>query len=364
MTKRDIGLLLCAALAVSGCSTAPLNRAASRGDAASLKAQLDKGADPNMRGIVGETPLMSAAFSGSRQAVEVLLAAGADVNARWRYGTPLSYAAQRGHTDIVRLLLDRGAQCDDQAVEAAKENAFSALARELSLHKDRQSGKGAPSVDQPRYSAAPRADDLAVLVSVDQDNDAEALLRHLKALGFLEDRIASLKSRKATRTQLVAHLEEWLPARVKPESTVVFYYSGRGGADAKTGQALLLPWDVDANFLQSTAYPLRQVYERLAGLKAKKVFIVLDSAFSGAAAEDLRPADSITALMAASNAQIAGALQEQHHGLLTYYLLQGLSEGKRTTRALYDYLKPLVEEQARRQGRQQTPALMGADAEI
>jgi hypothetical protein len=358
---------LAAALFVSGCSTQPLNRAAQRGDAAQVKALLDKGADPNKKGWVGETPLMTAAFHGKMPVVEALLAAGADVNARWRYGTPLSYAATRGNEGVVDLLVSKGAQVDDQVIEAAMENGFSALAVKLGRVRGQQVGAKEPSVDRPSYSAAaaaPRPDDVAVVVAVDEDNDAEAMTAHLKALGFAEDRVVSLQTRKASRTQLSAHLDEWLPSRVKPESMVVFYYSGKGAVDPKTGEALLMPFDFDAKFPQSTAVPLKRVYDSLAKLKAKKTLVVLDTAFPGAAKDALMPAGGLTTLLAAVDGQTAGALEKQRHGLFTYYLLQGLTAGKRAAQDLIDFAAPKVRDQAKRQGREQTASLLGPDTEI
>src|SRR3712207_2495053 len=54
--------------------------------------------------------LWEAARSGDAAAVRALLERGADVNARFRYGqTALFKAAERGHVEVVKLLLERGA---------------------------------------------------------------------------------------------------------------------------------------------------------------------------------------------------------------------------------------------------------------
>ncbi|MBI5883467.1 MAG: hypothetical protein HZB91_10240, partial [Elusimicrobia bacterium] len=53
----------------------------------------------------------------------------------------------------------------------------------------------------------------------------------------------------------------------------------------------------------------------------------------------------------------------QGHGTFTYYFLKGLNGGAKdgsgrvTTQALYDYLKPKVQDAARRQNRDQEPVL-------
>ena len=52
------------------------------------------------------TPLHWAAVGGHKDVVELLLAHGAEVNARYSDGyTPLHYAAANGHKDVVELLL-------------------------------------------------------------------------------------------------------------------------------------------------------------------------------------------------------------------------------------------------------------------
>lgn len=59
----------------------------------------------------GMTPLMVAARRGDERCVKLLLKAGADVNAKGKYGSdhPLAYAAQAGNLEVVKLLLDAGA---------------------------------------------------------------------------------------------------------------------------------------------------------------------------------------------------------------------------------------------------------------
>ena len=79
--------------------------------------------DPTSVGAIsgdGFTPLHFAAFFGQRDAVVLLLARGADVEARgtgWMTGTALNSAASRGRSDIALLLLDAGA--DVNATQAA-----------------------------------------------------------------------------------------------------------------------------------------------------------------------------------------------------------------------------------------------------
>lgn len=76
--------------------------------------QVDPAAATSFSGD-GFTPLHLAAFFGKREAVVLLLARGADVDARgrgWMTGTPLHSAASASHADVVALLLDAGAEPD------------------------------------------------------------------------------------------------------------------------------------------------------------------------------------------------------------------------------------------------------------
>jgi ankyrin repeat protein len=55
------------------------------------------------------TPLLHAIHKGQRDAVEALLAGGADVHRKSGSLSPLRMAVGNGRADIVRLLLDKGA---------------------------------------------------------------------------------------------------------------------------------------------------------------------------------------------------------------------------------------------------------------
>ena len=91
----------------------PLHLAAffGRGDAARLL--LDRGADVGAvsRNDMEVQPLHSAVAGKHREIVAALLVAGADPNARQQGGfTPLLAAEEHDDTDMVRLLMDHGAE--------------------------------------------------------------------------------------------------------------------------------------------------------------------------------------------------------------------------------------------------------------
>ncbi|MBI5245617.1 MAG: caspase family protein [Elusimicrobia bacterium] len=242
-----------------------------------------------------------------------------------------------------------------------------------------------PASPAPRFSAAERPDDLAVIIGIETysdiaskasyaERDADAFKAHVRALGVPERNIVLLKGAKAGKASLEKNLESWLPRLAKPTSRVYFYFSGHGAPDVKTGQAYLVPWDGDPNFLENTAYPVSKLYKTLGALPAKQVLVAMDSCFSGAGgrsvlASGARPLvakietgavpANLTVLAASASNEISGSLDDKGHGAFTYFLLEGLDSGKTTAKALSEYLTPLVQDEARRLNRDQTPQLQG-----
>jgi hypothetical protein len=110
-------LIACLAIAliVPGASMASnigLCAAAKNGNAETVQALIDVGADVNCRcdNKRGHMPLMYAVWSGSAQTVKYLLEAGADPNLQDSVGwTPLHAAAQRDNIETLKDLLNYGA---------------------------------------------------------------------------------------------------------------------------------------------------------------------------------------------------------------------------------------------------------------
>jgi ankyrin repeat protein len=95
----------------------PLLHASRTGDAAMVDLLLRGGANPAHAHPEGETPLMAAARAGSVPAVRLLLARGVDVNVAetFQKTTALMWAAAEGHSEVVDLLLEAGADPNRQA---------------------------------------------------------------------------------------------------------------------------------------------------------------------------------------------------------------------------------------------------------
>lgn len=246
-------------------------------------------------------------------------------------------------------------------------------------------------VDGFSGGAKPHPDDFALIVGIDNyrsvlaanygERDAETFRRYAQTvLGVPEENIIFLAGQKATRTDFTKYIEEWLPRNVEKNSRVYFYYSGHGAPDPSKGTPYLVPWDGDPEFLESSAYPVPRLYEKLNALKAKEVVVLLDSCFSGQGgrsviAKNLRPlvnvvepprpkGNKLSILTASSGDEVAGALDERGHGIFTYYLLKGLQgeadadhNGHLDLDELYTYMSRGVLRAAHRQNREQHPKL-------
>jgi hypothetical protein len=104
--------------------------AAAKGEIRLLDYLLEHGADVNTRAQYGESPLAAAAAEGQIEAATMLIARGARLDNRTAITleTPLTKAARANHMDMVKLLLDHGANpdamdvLDRTALDWAQEN--------------------------------------------------------------------------------------------------------------------------------------------------------------------------------------------------------------------------------------------------
>lgn len=168
--NQDITAMLLAAGANPRAETrigryTPLHVAAKGGHAAVIRRLVDAKADVSALTTTGATALHFAAEGGNADAVAILLDAGAVVNVRepqWGQ-TPLMFAAGLGRTEVVKLLLARGADAratgkvvdlaernrEDNAESRVRNARVAAIQKELAAANAKSSPGGAP--------AAPRA---------------------------------------------------------------------------------------------------------------------------------------------------------------------------------------------------------------
>lgn len=242
-------------------------------------------------------------------------------------------------------------------------------------YKNRENDKNfALVVGIEKYSSIPQADYA--------ERDAASVRRHLIAMGYPDRNVILITGKDAGLSGIEKYVEAWLPRNVDESSKVFFYFSGHGAPSAESGQAYLVPWDGDPQYLETTAYPVKRLYEKLGALKAKHVIVAMDACFSGAGghsviAKGTRPligkvdvgvgsSDKLAVLAASGSDEVTGGDDSQGHGIFTYFLLKALNEnqGQATVKNVFDSLSPKVRDAARRQNRDQTPQLMAPSPDL
>ena len=95
--------------------TAPIHRAAAKGDVEVLRLELDGGTDVDLANEEGWTALHHSIAQGHLPASKLLLQSGAEVN-RKHHGkrTALHEAAERDDVEAVKLLMQFGAKIDER----------------------------------------------------------------------------------------------------------------------------------------------------------------------------------------------------------------------------------------------------------
>jgi len=140
-------------------------------------------------------------------------------------------------------------------------------------------------------------------------------------------------------------------------SEIIFYYAGHGLPDEVTREPYIIPVDVTGTDL-SSALRLPDLISKLSASGAQKVILFVDACFSGGSRsegliaargvkvvpkQDILPSN-VLMFSATNEAQSALSLNDQHHGIFTYYLLKELQEtqGNVTYGELFDQVSKNV----------------------
>ncbi|MBC8198617.1 MAG: caspase family protein [Desulfobacteraceae bacterium] len=417
----------------------PIAQAIKEGDINAARDFLNKGANANeevdcagLTDLAFYSPLLiCAAGYGNNDAIKLLLDKGVDINIKSAAGwTALSYAAYQGKSKTAQLLIDRGADVDvaaalleSGATKFPNSSSFPYIDYKLALKllgKYTKKPELVPPVkvssvntNEPPSSSFIKSDidelpavlgkttknSYAIVIGIENyrqklpkadfaTGDAKLVTEYLtKVIGYPEENVITLTNEYASKSDFEKYIEEWLPKNIEPDSSVFIYYSGHGAPNPKTGDAFLVPYDGDPNFIEKTGYPLKKLYENLSKLQAKEIIVALDSCFSGAGGRSvlaqgsrplvmnlqttLTPAKNMIIMAASSGNEISSTYNDKGHGLFTYFLLKGIKgeadlneDGKIQVEELYQYLKPQVQKIARKMyNNEQTPQLIApADA--
>ncbi len=131
---KSIGVLSLV-LFLGGCGAAnqALHLPAAKGDLIAIQQELAKGADINVKDAADQTPLMYASETGRLEIVKYLVENGADVNAKSfnkiTRGTALIYASSNNRVDVMNYLLDHGANINETTDPMEESSLFWTVAK-------------------------------------------------------------------------------------------------------------------------------------------------------------------------------------------------------------------------------------------
>jgi len=211
-------------------------------------------------------------------------------------------------------------------------------------------------------------------------SDADAFAEFAQTtLNIPEANIRVLKNERASRADMSAALNEWLPRNaVKPGGKVYVFFSGHGAPDIEEGSAYLMPYDANPTYIKSGGMRVADLQDRLGKLNQQTVYLFLDACFSGSGersvlaqgtrpmvpVKEIKTSVGVVTVSASAASETTGAHAQSGHGLFTYHLLNGLtgaadanSNSNITVSELKKYLVESVQTDARRDNREQTPTV-------
>jgi hypothetical protein len=226
--------------------------------------------------------------------------------------------------------------------------------------------------------------------------DAEAVYESLVSRGsFRKENVLLMTDKtekKPTLRNVKWALGTFLARSAKKDDLVVIYFSGHGapevdprGIESDGLAKYLVPIDADPGDLYSTALPMEELQTIFERIEARRVVVLLDSCYSGAAGgrtfasrrtkntrvddlflDRLTRSSGRVIITAARAAEVSIELPELGHGIFTHYLLQGFKgsadldrDGIVALQELYQYLEQQVSQKSRAAGGNQHPVLKG-----
>ena len=176
-----------------------LKDAVKKGDLKDVKILIAAGAELEITDYWGMTPLMTAAQKGYTDIVNMLIKAGANVDAFTPEGsmTALLYAIDKGHTEIAKLLIakDKGS-CNLKALASAADKGHAEIVKLLIAN-------GAAQKNQNKF------EDVFITALKRGDNEmVKALMSAGVSMDCLTLRIASDYARRFCSAEIVNAIED------------------------------------------------------------------------------------------------------------------------------------------------------------
>jgi len=160
------------------------------------------------------------------------------------------------------------------------------------------------------------------------------------------------------------------------DSTIYFYYAGHG-LPSRSGETYILPYDMSAAAVEvETQLQIDNIYKVLGESKAKKIFVVLDSCFSGKdtkgellyegvapifKVKKVEPKKRMTVFSAGGPEEFANDFKEQKHRMFTYFLIDAINSGSTVSEEIYNNTKTNVKRASLQKGLvyKQVPRISG-----
>ena len=266
---------------------------------------IDAGADVSTNSY-GWAAIHDAVICGDPEIVKLLLDNGANINAvAWGKWTPLFMAVEKGHTSIVRVLLDGGANINAKDLKQAEEKGHTTIVRLLRKAEEERylaAEKAASSVPKDIIGTAPVApmpyasSDVKV-GSLDfgsyhslviGNNDYQSLPKLRTAINDARSMADLLEAKygyevelllNATRSEIFKAIYSYRRTLTARDNLLI-YYAGHGWLDKEADEGYWLPVDAGrqdpSNWISNSS-----ITSSIKAMKAKHVLVVADSCYSG-----------------------------------------------------------------------------------
>ena len=189
-------------------------------------------------------------------------------------------------------------------------------------------------------------------------NDAKVFKEYVvKTLGVDDMNAHLLQDATAGEISQKIDLVSKLASKSGEQAEIIFFYAGHGLPDEVTREPYLIPVDVSGSNLNS-AIKLGEMYKKFAESGAGKVSVFLDACFSGggrdagliaARSVKVKPKENmisgnLVVFSASTGEQSAMPIEEEQHGIFSFYLFKKLKEskGEITYGELADYISQNV----------------------
>lgn len=240
----------------------------------------------------------------------------------------------------------------------------------------------------------PSRDAVAIIIGVEKykriakadfaNSDAQDFYDYtIRALGIKPENIKLLIDDAADDVEILGAFKNWLPLKIKKNTTDVYvFYSGHG-LPSEDGKSLyFLPFGTETNFIERTAINQQEIISSIQSAKPRNVVMFIDSCYSGQTRggdtllASARPIslksvsnsypENFTVISASAPDQLSSSSPDLKHGIFSFYLMKGMEgdadlnkDGQITVGEMQEYLTDMVGRQAMVLNRKQFPQLFG-----